>query len=301
MSETATASSPETATASSPELDQALIKVHGAALTQLPDDLYIPPDALLVFLETFQGPLDLLLYLIKKQNIDILDIPIARITAQYMEYVEMMRHLQLELAAEYLVMAAMLAEIKSRLLLPRPESAEDEETGADPRAELIRRLQEYERFKNAAEEMGELPHADRDFFVADADRPAAPVQTVWPDVSMDDLMSALRDVMMRAKLFSEHQIARETLSIRERMTIVLSKVKPDEYIEISQLFTVEEGRMGVVVSLIAILELCRQSLIEVSQSQAYAPIYVKARCAEQSEHQEIDYTQLSAFSGESDE
>lgn len=281
------------------ETDSQVIKVHGEHMTQLPDDLYIPPDALLVFLEAFQGPLDLLLYLIKKQNIDILDIPIARITRQYVEYVEMMHHLHLELAAEYLVMAAMLAEIKSRLLLPRPESAEDDESGVDPRAELIRRLQEYERFKTAAEDIGNLPQADRDFFIADADRPALPQQTSLPDVSLPDLLTALRDVMQRMKLFSEHQIARETFSIRERMTIVLSKVNPDTYIEIGELFTAEEGRMGVVVSLISILELCRQSLIEIIQSQPFAPIYVKARCAAQdAQPQEIDYTQLEAFSGE---
>lgn len=279
--------------------EQQVIKVHGTHMTQLPDDLYIPPDALLVFLEAFQGPLDLLLYLIKKQNIDILDIPIAKITRQYVEYVEMMHSLQLELAAEYLVMAAMLAEIKSRLLLPRPETTDDDETGGDPRAELIRRLQEYERFKTAAEDIGNLPQADRDFYVVDADRPEAPPQTNLPDVSMPDLLAALRDVMHRAKLYSEHQIEREPLSIRERMTIVLSKVNPDTYVSIGQLFTVEEGRMGVVVSLIAILELCRQSLLEITQSQPFAPIYVKARCsAEEVESKEIDYTQLEAFSGE---
>ena len=277
--------------------DAQVIKVHGTHFTKLPDDLYIPPDALLVFLEAFQGPLDLLLYLIKKQNIDILDIPVAKITKQYVEYVEVMQDMKLELAADYLVMAAMLAEIKSRLLLPRPESIDDEE-GGDPRAELIRRLQEYERFKTAAESLGELPRCDRDTFVSDADKPEMKCNQALPDVSLPDLLTALRDVMQRAKMFSEHQIEREVLTIRERMTLVLSTVKADEFIPIQRLFTAEEGRMGVVVTLIAILELCRQSLIEISQSQTFAPVYVKARCAEVTESLEIDYSQLDVFSGE---
>ncbi len=271
-----------------------VIKVHGTQITELPDDLYIPPDALRVFLEAFQGPLDLLLYLIKKQNINILDLPIASITRQYMDYVEVMRELQLELAAEYLVMAAMLAEIKSRLLLPRQEETIEEE-GADPRADLVRRLQEYERFKNAAESLDELPRAERDFYVADADKPKFERKLAYPEVLLPDLISALRDVLKRAELYSEHQIERESLSIRERMTIVLSKVKPDSFIEIGQIFTAEEGRMGVVVTFIAILELCRQSLIEISQAQAFAPVYVKARCADAVESLEIDYSQLEAF------
>lgn len=271
-----------------------VIKVHGTKITELPDDLYIPPDALRVFLEAFQGPLDLLLYLIKKQNIDILDLPIASITRQYMDYVEVMRELQLELAAEYLVMAAMLAEIKSRLLLPRQEETEEEES-IDPRADLVRRLQEYERYKNAAESLDELPRAERDFYVADADKPKFERKQVYPEVLLPDLITALRDVLKRAELYSEHQIERESLSIRERMTMVLSKVKPDSFIEIGQIFTVAEGRMGVVVTFIAILELCRQSLIEISQAQAFAPVYVKARCTDAIESLEIDYSQLEAF------
>ena len=274
---------------------QHMIMVHGENFTKIPADLYIPPDALRVFLEAFQGPLDLLLYLIKKQNIDILDIPIAKITQQYVEYVDVMQDLQLELAAEYLVMAAMLAEIKSRLLLPRPVSENDEDGDKDPRAELIRRLQEYERFKTAAEELDRLPHCERDIFIAGADKPHYDVPEVLPDVSLPDLLTALRDVMRRAKLFSDHQIEKESLSIRERMTNILSTIKPDSFIEIGQLFTAEEGRMGVVVTLIALLELCRQSLIELAQSQAFAPIYVKARAAQDAEALEIDYSQLEAF------
>ncbi len=277
-----------------------VIKVHGAHFTKLPDDLYIPPDALRVFLEAFQGPLDLLLYLIKKQNIDILDLPIAHITKQYMEYIDVMHNLQLELAAEYLVMAAMLAEIKSRFLLPRP-AQEQEEEGDDPRAELIRRLQEYERFKIAAEDIDNLPRCDRDTYTADVDKPVMEYKQALPEVSLSDMLTAMRDVMERAKMFSEHSIEREALSIRERMTIVLSLVKPDEFIEISKLFTIEEGRMGVVVSLIAILELCRQSLVEITQSAAFAPIYVKARCVEGQVQGEIDYSQLEVFSGEGHE
>lgn len=276
---------------------QDIIKVHGAHFTKLPDDLYIPPDALRVFLDAFQGPLDLLLYLIKKQNIDILDLPIAHITKQYIDYIDVMQNLQLELAAEYLVMAAMLAEIKSRLLLPRPAEAEEEE-GGDPRAELIRRLQEYERFKTAAEDLANLPRCDRDIYVADANKPKFESKEILPEVSFADLLTALRDVMERARLFSEHSIEKEALSIRERMSIVLSAVKADAFIEISKLFTVEEGRMGVVVTLIAILELCRQSLIEISQSQPFAPVYVKSRCTDLKERGEIDYSQLEAFRGE---
>lgn len=275
--------------------DKYVIKVHGESFTQLPADLYIPPDALRVFLETFQGPLDLLLYLIKKQNIDILDIPITKITQQYVEYVDMMHNLHLELAAEYLVMAAMLAEIKSRLLLPKPAAATEEDGEKDPRAELIRRLQEYERFKNAAEELDRLPHCDRDVFVAGADKPMYDAPEILPNVSLPDLLTALRDVMKRAKLFSDHQIEKESLSIRERMTTILSTITADSFIEIGQLFTAQEGRMGVVVTLIALLELCRQSLIELAQSQAFAPIYVKARSSESAQSLEIDYSQLEAF------
>ncbi len=250
--------------------------VCGEPVTQLPNDLYIPPDAMRVFLETFEGPLDLLLYLIKKQNLDILNIPIAEITRQYVHYVEVMQEIQLELAAEYLVMAAMLAEIKSRLLLPRPQLDEEGEV-QDPRAELVRRLQEYERFKLAAEEMNELPRLERDLFAADALAPAMELAQVQADVSMDEIFKAIRDVMRRAKLNADHTIAREVLSIRERMTIVLSTINADKFTDFSELFTAKEGRMGVVVTLIAILELVRNSAIELEQSAAFARIYVKEK------------------------
>jgi len=250
--------------------------LHGENITTLPDDLYIPPDALRVFLETFQGPLDLLLYLIRKQNIDILDIPIADITRQYVEYVEVMREIQFELAAEYLVMAAMLAEIKSRMLLPRPKLDDDDEEG-DPRAELVRRLQEYERFKKAAEDIEALPRVGRDTFLAEAMMPDIKIELPHPTVELEDLFAALRDVMKRAELYTDHQIEREVLSIRERMTIVLSTIKAEAFTEFTTLFTTEEGRMGVVVSLIAILELVRQKVIEFVQSGPYATIYVKAK------------------------
>jgi segregation and condensation protein A len=252
------------------------IKVNGELVTELPQDLYIPPDALRVFLETFQGPLDLLLYLIKKQNIDILNIPIVEITHQYMQYVELMREVNLELAAEYLVMAAMLAEIKSRLLLPRQELEEGQEA-EDPRAELVRRLQEYERFKQAAEDLDTLPRVDRDIFIAEASAPAMDASTVQPQVELSEIIDAFRKVMERAKLYKDHQVLKEKLSVRERMTIVLSKIKSDEFISFGELFDPEEGRMGVVVSLLAILELIRQSVLELVQAQPFAPIYVKSR------------------------
>jgi len=251
------------------------VKVKGEKLLDFPLDLYIPPDALEVFLDAFEGPLDLLLYLIRKQNLDILDIPVADITRQYMEYVELMKDLQLELAAEYLLMAAMLAEIKSRMLLPRHEEAEEEE--GDPRAELIRRLQEYERFKQAAENIDALPRLDRDLFVAQAMAPPMRAGFVDVAVSMDELLSAVKAVFERAQLFTHHQVKQDVLSLRDRMAIVLENVQADSFIPFSQLFDVEEGRMGVVITLMAILELIRQSVIELVQSQPFAPIHIKAR------------------------
>ena len=249
--------------------------VQGTPMSEVPKDLYIPPDALEVFLaESFEGPLDLLLYLIKRQNLDILDIPIADITKQYMEYVEMMKELRLELAAEYLVMAAMLAEIKSRMLLPRP--VEDDSDEHDPRAELVRRLQEYERFKQAAEDIDELPRVGRDVFPTEVQRPDLKIVRDPPKVEMKDIMMAFADVLKRASMYEHHHIQMEPLSVRERMSRVLSKVKADHFTDFSELFTVEEGRSGVVVSLLAILELIKQSLIELVQTEAYGPIHVKA-------------------------
>lgn len=248
--------------------------VQGQPQYQVPKDLYIPPDALEVFLDAFEGPLDLLLYLIKRQNLDILNIPIAEITAQYMEYIEMMSDMRLELAAEYLLMAAMLAEIKSRMLLPRPADAEDD--AEDPRAELIRRLQEYERFKQAAEDINALPQLGKDVFEVEIAVPDKHANVPPPELDLRELLLALRDVMHRAELFSHHQITKETLSLRERMTLVLSKVQSDKFIEFTELFDLAEGRDGVVVAFMAILELLKQRLIEIVQSELFAPIHVKA-------------------------
>jgi segregation and condensation protein A len=247
--------------------------VNGNAVTKLPQDLYIPPEALEVFLDTFEGPLDLLLYLIKKQNIDILNIPIAEITRQYMDYVEIMKELHLELAAEYLVMAAMLAEIKSRMLLPRPVEEEDEE---DPRAELVRRLQEYERFKKAAQDLDEMPQVGREIFPTEPVFTDREITQSPPDVDLKEVLYALHDVMKRAELFTHHQIQREQLSVRERMAQVLSVIRPDRFTEFTTLFNVEEGKAGVVVTFLAVLELIKGSLIELVQSEAYGPIHVKA-------------------------
>lgn len=249
--------------------------VAGEPVTTLPQDLYIPPYALQVFLEAFEGPLDLLLYLIRRQNIDILDIPIAEITEQYVQYIELMSELQLELAGEYLLMAAMLAEIKSRMLLPRPEKAEEEDE-EDPRAELVRRLQEYERFKKAASDLNELPRLERDVFVASADAPERKVTQKLPDITMKELLLAFHDVLKRAEMFSNLHVQREPLSVRQRMSEILTRVKAGSFTDFTGLFDPEEGRMGVAVTFIAILELLRESVIEVVQSDAYAPLHVRA-------------------------
>ena len=247
--------------------------VEGEPLTVIPQDLYIPPDALQVFLDAFEGPLDLLLYLIKRQNLDVLNIPIAKITKQYMEYIHLMDTLELELAAEYLVMAAMLAEIKSRMLLPRPDESSEED---DPRAELIRRLQEYEQFKKAAEDMDALDRLERDIFLTNIEVPKFDVEMPLPDVKMNDLLMAFRDVVNRAEQFASHHVQREPLSVRERMVFVLEKLSSDHFTSFLDFFDVNEGRMGVVVSFLAILELLKESMIELVQSENYAPIYIKA-------------------------
>ena len=249
--------------------------VQGQPQYALPKDLYIPPDALEVFLDAFEGPLDLLLYLIRRQNLDILDIPIADITQQYMEYIELMQDMRLELAAEYLVMAAMLAEIKSRMLLPRPQSEDDDEH--DPRAELIRRLQEYERFKQAAEDINELPQIGRDVFPVVAEVPFKHVDQKPPDVDLKEVLLALKDVLHRADMFSSHHIAREPLSLRERMSRVLECVTTDRFTQFTDLFDISEGRQGVVVTFMAVLELIKQQLVELVQAESYAPIHVRAR------------------------
>ena len=249
--------------------------VQGEPVSAPPTDLYIPPDALEVILEAFEGPLDLLLYLIKRQNLDILEIPIAEVTAQYVEYIEMMRALRLELAAEYLVMAAMLAEIKSRMLLPRP--VEDDADEEDPRAELIRRLQEYEQFKQAAEDIDTLPRLYRDTWPVHAETPELEQPRIEVPVDLKDLLTALKAVLARADMFTSHQIERETLSVRERMSAVLDMLRQhDGFVEFTQLFKPEEGRLGVVVSFLSILELLKAHLIDLAQAESFAPIYVTA-------------------------
>jgi segregation and condensation protein A len=252
-----------------------IAKVGGEPYTQLPQDLYIPPDALEVFLETFEGPLDLLLYLIRRQNLNVLEIPIAAITQQYMDYLGLMQELRLELAAEYLVMAAWLAEIKSRLLLPTPVLLEAEEE--DPRAELVRRLQEYERFQQAAKALDRLPRLERDVFIARAESVERHVMQTPPAVSLEELLKALRDVLARAELVSHHAIRRETLSVRERMSQILERLDALRFTPFTALFRPEEGRMGVVVTLLAVLELLRETLLELVQVEAFAPIHIRRR------------------------
>lgn len=249
--------------------------VQGKELTILPKDLYIPPDALEVILEAFEGPLDLLLYLIRRQNLDILDIDVAEITKQYMGYIELMASIQLELAAEYLVMAAMLAEIKSRMLLPRQQSEEEDEE--DPRADLIKRLQEYERFKQAAEDIDELPRMGRDIHRATAEAPDRDQQRPHPEVDMRELVAALADVLKRSEMFESHQVEMEKLSTRERMSQVMDNLRDNQFVPFVALFTLEEGRLGVVVTFLAIMELIKESLVEIVQSESFGPIHVKAK------------------------
>jgi segregation and condensation protein A len=249
--------------------------VMGQAVTELPKDLYIPPQALEVFLEAFEGPLDLLLYLIKRQNLDILEIDVSRITEQYMQYVELMDAMQFELAAEYLLMAAMLAEIKSRMLLPRSTEIEDDEE--DPRAQLIRRLQEYERFKKAAEDIEEMPRLERDTWVGSANPPDLNRTRPDPDVDMRELLVALGEVLRRADMYESHHIQREALSTRERMSEVLDKLSGQQFVPFVSLFSSQEGRLGVVVTFLAVMELIKESLVEIVQTDSFGPIHVKAR------------------------
>lgn len=249
--------------------------VQGEAVTQLPLDLYIPPDALEVILEQFEGPLDLLLYLIRKQNLDILEINVYEITAQYMQYVELMQTVHLELAGEYLVMAAMLAEIKSRILLPRPATEENEEE--DPRAELIRRLQDYERFKQAAEDLDEYPRMGRDTFEVEIKPPEYSAERQHPDVDFKELMLAFGDVLSRASNYTEHEVHREKLSTRERMSQILDQIQTGDFVPFLQLFKPEEGRGGVVTTFLATLELIKEQLIEIVQNETFGPIHVKVK------------------------
>jgi len=251
----------------------ALARLYGEPLFKLPQDLYIPPDALQVFLEAFEGPLDLLLYLIRKQNFNILDIPMAAVTRQYLEYVEEIRAQNLELAAEYLLMAAMLIEIKSRMLLPPKKTAEGEEA-EDPRAELVRRLLEYEQMKLAAQRLAEVPQYGRDFIRAQVYVEQALVPR-FPDVNAVDLQSAWRDILRRAKLVQHHRISREELSVREHMSLVLRRLQGRQFVEFGELFDLTRGAPVLVVTFIAMLELAKETLIELTQAEAFAPIYVR--------------------------
>jgi len=254
-----------------------LALVSGKPVVDLPKDLYIPPDALAVFLEAFEGPLDLLLYLIRRQNMNILDIDVSEITRQYMDYIGAVEAMRFELAAEYLVMAATLAEIKSRMLLPRQESEDEEEI--DPRAELIRRLQQYERFKQAAEDIDEMPRLERDNYAASAALPRMPSSHPHPDVDLREMLLALQNVLKRADLFTSHHVERERLSTRERMSAILSVLQDDHFVTFESLFTAEEGRLGVVVTFLATLELVKEQLIEVVQAEVLGPLHVRARAA----------------------
>ncbi|QGJ67103.1 segregation/condensation protein A [Xanthomonas oryzae pv. oryzae] len=258
--------------ATPPQQEMPLAVVHGQPVLQIPQDLYIPPDALEVILDAFEGPLDLLLYLIRRQNLDILDIPVAEITRQYVDYINVMQELRFELAAEYLVMAAILAEIKSRMLLPRPPSQDGEED--DPRAELVRRLQEYERFKQAAEDLDTLPAWPRQRRC----RPICPSAAVKlpPPVELKEMLMALYDVLKRAELFTGHAIKREALSVRQRMGDVLSRLDDGKFYRFESLFTAEEGKLGVLVTFLALLELAKEQLLDIVQEAPLAPIYVKS-------------------------
>jgi segregation and condensation protein A len=266
------------ATASPEQVEMTFAVVNGEPVMELPRDLYIPPQALEVFLEAFEGPLDLLLYLIRRRNLAILDIPIAEITRQYVQYIELMQELQLELAGEYLVMAATLAEIKSRMLLPRPH-LDGEEGEHDPRAELVRRLQEYERFKCAAENIDRLPRLERDVWDASAAVKDRKIVQLLPQTTLQEMLVAFKEVVVRAEFFARHHVQREPLSVRERMTEILSALAGSRFVEFPHLFHAAEGRMGVTVTFVAILELVREGLIEIVQAELFAPLHVRAALA----------------------
>lgn len=274
QAEPASGGAAETLVASPQQQEMPLVLVRGQPMLQMPQDLYIPPDALEVFLEAFEGPLDLLLYLIRRQNLDVLDIPVAEITKQYNTYIELMQEARFELAADYLLMAAILAEIKSRMLLPRPPAEDGLED--DPRADLVRRLQEYERYKQAAEDIDALRRIDRDTVAANAFAGDRTVLRLPPPVDLREMLLALRDVLKRAELFTHHAIKREALSVRQRMGEVLGRLGDGQFHSFTALFTVEEGRLGIVVTFLAILELAKEQLLELVQDEPLAPIYVKS-------------------------
>ncbi|MBV8063089.1 MAG: segregation/condensation protein A [Nevskia sp.] len=261
------------AEAPAPSPEVRMPRVRGETLVKLPDDLYIPPDALEVFLEAFEGPLDLLLYLIRKQNLDILDIPVLKITQQYMDYIALMRELRLELAAEYLVMAAWLAEIKSRILLPRPPAMEEEQ--GDPRMELVRRLQQYERFKTAAENLDAMPRVAREIFIAQARPDKVQSEAPLPVPGLRELMLAFREVLLRAELFQTHTVTQEPLSVRERMSRILDRLQAGGPARFEELVDLDEGRAGVVVCFLAVLELAKSGLLDIAQGGPFAAITVE--------------------------
>jgi segregation and condensation protein A len=289
VSETPPTAVAEQPAASDAETQSAVMaRLFDEPITELPEDLYIPPEALRIFLEAFEGPLDLLLYLIRRQNLDILAIDVAAITRQYIEYVELMKAMEIELAGEYLLMAAMLAEIKSRTLLPRPPKEGGDEAEEDPRAELIRRLQEYEQLKSAAEALAELPRVGRDWFPARAALPPLQARVIHPDVELDELLGALAGILRRAELNQAHQVGREVLSTRERMLAIMDRLNHEHYTPFEALFTLEEGRAGVIVTFMAILELAKEAMIEIVQNAPLSPIHVRARAPR-------EYSEEAAF------
>lgn len=269
-----------------------LAVVLGQPMVEIPKDLYIPPDALEIILDAFEGPLDLLLYLIRRQNLDILDIPVAEITRQYVNYIQAMHEMRFELAAEYLVMAAILAEIKSRMLLPRPPS--DEGLEDDPRADLVRRLQEYERYKQAAEDIDTLPRQERDTSVASAFVPERAAVRLPPPVELREMLLALHDVFKRAELFTQHAVKREALNVRQRMGELLERLSDGAFHCFDSLFTVDEGRLGVVVTFLGLLTLAKEQLVDIVQDAPMAPIYVKSLATS-------DAPAIDALSSEFDE
>jgi len=273
-----------------------LAMVLGQPMLQIPQDLYIPPDALEVILDAFEGPLDLLLYLIRRQNLDILDIPVAEITRQYVEYIQAMHEMRFELTAEYLVMAAILAEIKSRMLLPRSVMAEDEE--GDPRAELVRRLQEYERFKQAAEDIDALPRQDRDTSPATAFVPDRASVKLPPPVELREMLLALHDVLKRADLYTQHAIKRDALSVRQRMGELLARLADGAFHRFESLFEPREGKLGVVVTFLSLLELAKEHLLDIVQEGPLAPIYVKSLAVGDGDPASLELT--SEFDDEAD-
>ena len=273
-SELAPVANPPTPPVVPQQQEMPLAVVHGQPVLQIPQDLYIPPDALEVILDAFEGPLDLLLYLIRRQNLDILDIPVAEITRQYVDYIGVMQEMRFELAAEYLVMAAILAEIKSRMLLPRPVSEEGDE--GDPRAELVRRLQEYERFKQAAEDLDTLPRQDRDTTPVHAFVPERAAVRLPPPVDMREMLLALYDVLKRADLYTGHAIKRDALSVRQRMGDLLTRLEDGKFHRFESMFTPEEGKQGVLVTFLAVLELAKEQLLDIVQEAPLAAIYVKS-------------------------